>query len=75
MNNHKEVNRVVETILELFEPALGLKYKLAKPIGKVNDSYFKQKDLFVWEIEKMYEMDIDALNKLYVDLVNDSKNG
>lgn len=62
--NYQIVNRLVETILELYEPSLGFKLGLSYPLKGSKDGY-------IWEIEKLYEMTEEELKKLMIKLENE----
>ena len=65
MNNidNKQINNLVETILELYEPKLGFRWGYAYPL---KDS----KEVYIWEIEKLYERSEDELKELMRILEN-----
>lgn len=63
INNHKQINNLVETILELYNPKLGFRIGYAYPLKDSKEGY-------VWELEKLYEMNEDELKELMRILEN-----
>lgn len=65
MNNtaNKQINNLVETILELYEPKLGFRLGFAYPLKDSKEGY-------IWEIEKLYDMSEDDLKELMRILEN-----
>lgn len=57
LSNHSQVNRLVETILELYSPEKGFKFGYAYPLKDSKEDY-------IWEIEKLYELSEEELKEL-----------
>ena len=55
--DNKQINNLVETILELYEPKLGFRLGYAYPLKDSKEGY-------IWELEKLYEMSEDDLKEL-----------
>lgn len=60
------VNKFVESILEVYHPKLGMKYGLSYPMKGSKDGY-------IWELELLYEKDEDELKELMRNLEQDEK--